>query len=116
MDFFGLDIGFKKTKVSQISWTNGLPVLLKVGESLTPTEALGSDDPKDLQSVADSIKLAMEDATIKTRDVVISIPEIFVTSRLETNFPKLTDIDLGDSIIFEAKEIHYLPYRPDAYR
>lgn len=111
MDFFGLDIGFYKIKAAKIIYKDGVYILTHIGSSLTPPGVLGSDKPEHQKILAEAIKTAILDADISDKKVVIALPEVSVTSRLELDFPKLSELELREAISIEAKK--YISYPLD---
>lgn len=111
-DVLGIDIGIGSIKlVSVIKEEKGL-VLNSIGEAKTPRVAWTKEDKtgKAMTEVAEAMKGLLNDLKIKTKQVVTSLPEDEVVSRL-IRLPPLKDSEVRDALKFEAET--FVPYPLD---
>ena len=101
MDFVGLDIGSSLIKVAQVAHQGGKFRLLALGKTDTPRPGLASEAVKDHTAVAEAIKKLLADLGIKTRNVMVALPESKITSRV-VKMPLMTDEELVSSLEYEA--------------
>ncbi|MEK7565698.1 MAG: type IV pilus assembly protein PilM, partial [Patescibacteria group bacterium] len=100
-DHFGLDIGTAEVKAVWLEEQNGVVKLLSGGLVKSP-------DLTDQRAVAETIKKLVSDLAVGTRNVVISLPEAHVVTRvIET--PLLADEELDSAMKWEAEQYIPLP-------
>jgi len=102
MEVFGLDIGSYSIKVAQVRREEGKLELLALGRSPTPPKGLESEAEADLVEVATVIKKLLAEAKITTRNVVASLPESKVVTKV-LDFPKMKEEELRAAVKFEAE-------------
>ena len=104
----GLDIGSKTIKIVELEKTRDLFKLKASGiigyKSNTP-EHLADD--KEVAVLSDVIRKLYKEAKIVSREVVISIPETQVYTRM-IRFPLLTDAEIASAVKWEAEQ--YIPF------
>lgn len=106
-DFFGLDIGFGSIKLVGLEkGGNGQVSLKYLGEAENKV-GLVDETGKNIGELSSIIKLLMSDLKIKSRQVVVSLPEKDVISRL-VKLPPLKDNEIKDALNFEAET--FVPY------
>jgi type IV pilus assembly protein PilM len=99
----GIDIGQNTVKIACLSNDNSKVILEAVGESRTPKiEDKEVDKEKFLNEAGKVIKSLLSDLKIKNRQVVVSLPEDEVISRL-VRLPPLKDSEIMDALRFEAE-------------
>ncbi|MFZ2153137.1 MAG: type IV pilus assembly protein PilM [Microgenomates group bacterium] len=108
----GLDIGIGSIKLVSISNSTSGMVLDSIGETKTPQVDWTKNDPsgKAMTEVANAIKLLLGDLKIKPTQVVTSLPEDEVVSRL-IRLPPLKESEVRDALKFEAET--FVPYPLD---
>lgn len=103
----GIDIGSKTIKVINLN-KSGSEWILKssgvVGYSGTTPDKMTDD--KEFSALAEIIKKLIKQVGIKEKEVVISIPEPLVFSRV-IKFPKLSDEEVAAAVKWEAEQ--YIP-------
>ncbi len=111
-DFFGIDVGVGTTKIVALSKdANGGIILDAIGETKSPrVEWTKESKGKQANQVADSIKGLIADLRIKQKQVVATLPEDEVVSRL-INLPPLKESEIRDALKFEAET--FVPYPLD---
>lgn len=102
MDFFGLDIGSSSIKLAQLRKGKGALALVALGESKAPYPGVRSESEKDWVETASVIKGLLSELKIKTKNVVLSLPEDLVISRLRW-FPPMKEGEIGVALEFEAE-------------
>lgn len=108
MDFFGLDIGSHSIKVAQVEREkDGVIKLLALGRAPTPTNGLESEAEADLVEIATVIKKLLSETRITTRNVVASLPEAKVATKI-LSFPKMNKEELLGALKFEAEA--FIPF------
>ncbi|MEI6886729.1 MAG: type IV pilus assembly protein PilM [bacterium] len=110
-EFFGLDIGNHTIKVCQTRWEGDTPVLVALGSYETPFGVTGSENTEHKKQLAENIKKAVIASGIKTKSVVVALPEGAIFTRLVPGFPKVSDDKLAEAILYEAKK--YIPIPPE---
>jgi type IV pilus assembly protein PilM len=106
MDFFGLDIGSEILKMAQVEKRGKKNRLVAIASASSPPRGLLSEAETDLTTLAQAIKKLRDEAKIKTRNVVVALPEDKVFSKVVT-FPKLSEKELKAAIKWEAEQ--YVP-------
>lgn len=105
--FFGLDIGSSSIKIVELSGRRVNTAVIaanpigKVGVDLVPTEQ---------SSLIDAVKSLLSVNKIKTKKVVVSIPESLVFTRV-MSFPFMSTPELATAIKWEAEQV--IPYPID---
>jgi len=111
MEFFGLDIGSRSIKIAQVKEEkNGEMKLLAIGRAPTPPKGMSSEAEVDLVAMATIIKKLLNDTKISTRNVVVSLPELKVATKVLT-VPKMKDQELMNALKFEAEA--FVPFPID---
>jgi type IV pilus assembly protein PilM len=108
-DVIGIDIGQNTIKlVSILKDTSGL-VLETMGETKTPKMEVktAEDKNKYFNEITEAIKVLLNDLKIKSKQVVVDLPESEVISRL-VRLPPLKDSEILDALKFEAET--FVPY------
>ena len=103
----GLDIGSKTIKIVELGREKEKFRLISsgiIGYKGKPPEEVKED--KDLVLLAESIKKLHKEAKISSKDVVLSLPETQVYSRI-VKFPLLTDSEIASAVKWEAEQ--YIP-------
>ncbi|MBP9817960.1 type IV pilus assembly protein PilM [Candidatus Shapirobacteria bacterium] len=105
----GIDVGVGSIKIVQVSKEGEKLVLGAIGEAKTPRVdwLKGENKNKALVEVGNAIKMLMSDMKIKASQVVASLPEDEVVSRL-VRLPPLKDSEIKDALQFEAET--FVPY------
>lgn len=108
-DVLGIDIGQNTVKIVSISADSaGKLILDAIGETKSPKiEAADKSRQKYFNALGDSIKLLLSDLKIKSKKVVVDLPENEVVSRL-VRLPPLKDSEIMDALKFEAET--FVPY------
>lgn len=105
MDFFGLDIGSGNLKLVQLKKTGEKFNIVALG--LAPVEkSLESESEADLAVVAETIRKLVGVAKVTTKDVVCSLPEDKIFTRI-VEFPRMDEKELKSAIKWEAEQ--YIP-------
>ncbi len=103
--YFGLDIGSSSIKVAQVS---GGTVSV-VGMVDNPLSRVGVDLlPAERQKLIDVIKKLLADTSIKTKNVIFSVPEVSVFSKV-MSFPVVSTAELSSAIKWQADQDVPLP-------
>lgn len=105
-DFFGLDIGSGSIKLIGFEKNGALPVLKYMGE-VENSVGIPEDKNGNIAELSSIIKLLMSDLKIRTKNVVVSLPEKDVISRL-VKLPPLKESEIKDALNFEAET--FVPY------
>ncbi|OGM13696.1 hypothetical protein A3A76_02620 [Candidatus Woesebacteria bacterium RIFCSPLOWO2_01_FULL_39_23] len=107
----GLDIGSKTIKIAELE-RSGQTFRLRasgvVGYKSTSPEKMNDD--KELVIMSDVIRKLCKEARIGTKEVVVSLPETQVFTRL-VKFPLLTDSEIASAVKWEAEQ--YIPFPVD---
>ncbi|MDD4784937.1 MAG: type IV pilus assembly protein PilM [Candidatus Shapirobacteria bacterium] len=99
----GIDVGQNTVKIACLSNDNSKIILEAVGESRTPkSENKEVDRDKFLAEAGKIIKNLLNDLKIKNKQVVVSLPEDEVISRL-VRLPPLKESEIMDALRFEAE-------------
>ena len=108
----GIDIGKNTIKLVSLSNDASKVVLEVIGEVKNPeTDDKKEIDDKYLSNVGGAIKSLLNDFKIKDKQVVVSLPESEVISRL-VRLPPLKDNEIMDALRFEAET--FVPYSLDS--
>ncbi|MFH1561692.1 MAG: type IV pilus assembly protein PilM [Patescibacteria group bacterium] len=110
MDTFGLDIGPATIKLVQLQKDKTVLKLLAVGEVPSPVSSVSQATDSQLAQIAATVKKLVSDSGVKSKNVVFSLPEAEVTSRL-TQFPAMKENELKGALEFEAET--FIPYPLD---
>jgi type IV pilus assembly protein PilM len=99
----GIDVGQDTVKIVSLSNDNSKVVLESIGENRTP-KVDGKEKNKDkfLIEAGKVIKGLLSDLKIKNKQVVVSLPEDEVISRL-VRLPPLKESEIMDALRFEAE-------------
>jgi type IV pilus assembly protein PilM len=107
----GIDISQKSVKIACLSNENSKIALESIGEIKLPqVEKNEANKDKFLMVFGKSIKSLLSDLKIKGKQVVVSLPEDEVVSRL-VRLPPLKDSEIMDALRFEAET--FVPYPLD---
>ncbi len=99
----GIDIGQDTVKIVSLSNDNSKIVLESIGEGKTPkVEEKENSRDKFLNEAGKVIKGLLNDLKIRNRQVVVSLPEEEIISRL-VRLPPLKDSEIMDALRFEAE-------------
>ena len=105
----GLDIGYSSIKVVVLSHKENPPRLIALGHIASPQPGITSESDLDLQSVSSAIKSLIEEINPQTKDVVVSLPETKIFTRVVYDLPYLTDEELAQAIRYAAEEFVPMP-------
>jgi type IV pilus assembly protein PilM len=104
----GLDIGSKTIKIVELE-KSGAGFRLRasgiVGYKSSSPEHMADD--KELAIMSDVIRKLCHEARIASHDVVVSLPETMVFTRL-VKFPLLSDAEIASAVKWEAEQ--YIPF------
>jgi len=107
----GVDIGQSMVKITSLSSDNSKIVLNSIGEGkILKTENKEMDRDKFLIEAGKEIKNLLNDLKIRDKQVVVSLPENEVISRL-VRLPPLKDNEIMDALRFEAET--FVPFPLD---
>lgn len=111
-DYFGLDIGSHSIKVVQIRRDDGGRAhLAHFATYNTPSGAYGSEAEKHKKILSEAVKDTMKEAGIKSSQVVASLPESKIFTRV-IEMPKMSEKELKSSLEYEAER--YIPFPVDS--
>jgi len=102
MNFFGLDIGSSSIKLIQLSKEGDKFNLIALGEASAPQPGIRGSNPEHWAQTAECIKKLIADLKIKTKNVVLGLPEDSVISRLKW-FPPMKEDEVRAALEFEAE-------------
>lgn len=108
MDFFGLDIGSVNIKAVRLSRSHGGYKLEAAASVATPVGGMLSESEASLSKMAEAIAKVKSDARISTKNVVASLSESEVFTRIVT-MPKMSMNELETAISWEAEQYIPLP-------
>lgn len=108
MDFFALDIGTVNIKVVRLSKTRSGYKLEAASMVPTPVGGMLSESDASVSKMADAISKAKSDTRISTKNVIASLPESEVFTRIVT-MPKMSMGELETAISWEAEQYIPLP-------
>ncbi|MFH1155037.1 MAG: type IV pilus assembly protein PilM [Pseudomonadota bacterium] len=103
----GLDIGSSFVKVAEIRESSKGISLKKLAVAYLPPGAIEEGSIREMETVANVIRKLFKSQKIKEKKVAISTGGYSVVVKT-INMPTATEIDLQDSIRFEAEQ--YIPY------
>jgi type IV pilus assembly protein PilM len=107
----GIDIGHGSIKLVIIDkGVDGVLFLENIGESKVATLGDNNDQNKYFNEIANSLKSLIGDLKIKSKQVVASLPENDVISRL-VRLPPMKESEIMDALKFEAET--FVPYPLD---
>jgi len=106
-DFVGLDIGAGSIKLVGLEKNREAEWSLKVMGEAENKAGLPDEKGNNVSELADLIKDLVSDLKLKTKTVVISLPEKDVVSRL-VRLPPLKESEIKDALTFEAET--FVPY------
>ncbi len=110
-NILGVDVGRNTIKVVSISKNDNKNLVLDViGEAKTPRVDWQKGDAKAMNEVAGTIKNLLSDLKVKSKQVVVSMPEEEVVSRL-VRLPPLKESEIRDVLKYEAET--FVPYPLD---
>lgn len=104
MAFFGVDIGTTTIKIAQLQKEEGGFRLVSAGIAKAPSPGLASEAEKDLVAVAEAIKKLRKEANITCTEVVSSLPESNVFTKV-IELPAMTEEEIGQALHWELEEI-----------
>src|SRR3989344_1566353 len=102
MSHFGLDVGSRSLKAVQMSKSGNAWRLHTAGVVGFPRPVKLTTE-QEIAQVADLVKRLASEIRISTKDVVVSLPESQVFTRL-VKFPPLTDQEIASAIKWEAEQ------------
>lgn len=104
-DFFGLNLGHFSIKLAEAKRISETKVRIDTLNS-TPTVVgmLENDSPEGINTLAAEIKKAVINSGIRTKNVVMSVPEVGVFSRLIT-LPKVNNNEVSEAIQWALKPL-----------
>ncbi len=105
----GLDIGFASIKMAVLSHKEKPPRLISLGHVASPQPGMVSEADLDLEAVSTAIKNLASEVKIPTREVIVSIPESKIFTRVIYDLPFLTNDELAQSIRYAAEEFVPMP-------
>ncbi len=102
MKFFGLDIGVNTARLVQLNKEKNNLSLVKIGSADLTQPGIRSDTKKQLNSLAQSVKSLVKDLEVSTDNVVFSLPEERVTTRIKW-FPPMKEKEVDSALKYEAE-------------
>lgn len=111
-DILGIDIGVGSIKVVSVSQEADKIILESIGESKSPRVDWLKTEKSDkaMSEVAGALKILLNDAKIRSKKVITSLPEDEVVSRL-IRLPPLKENEIREALKFEAET--FVPYPLD---
>ncbi len=104
----GLDIGTTSIKAIWTRKNGNQAQLLGAGAIQAPVRGIFSESEQDLQSLAVVIRKLFTDTNIKSKDIVVGLPESEVVTKI-IEMPSLSDNELASAIVYEAEQYIPLP-------
>jgi type IV pilus assembly protein PilM len=104
----GLDIGSHSVKLVELLQNENNVRLVSAGAIATPPKSLSSTLSADQTALSDIIKQLVKQTGARTRNVVISLPESQVFTRV-IEVPQLSERELASAIRWEAEQYVPLP-------
>lgn len=108
MPIIGLDLGNSHFTATELTEDKSKVVLRRFGMYEKQELNLYSNDPSDLKTYSDSLRHFISDTGFTTSDIVVSLPEAEVFTRV-ISVPNMEKKDLESSIKFEAEQYIPLP-------
>lgn len=102
VDFVGVDIGTSTVKGVQVK----NKTLLAYYQSSASGASISSENPNDLKKISDSLGKLFSEGKFKTRNVIASVPESQVFTRVIT-LPKMGEAEIASAVQNEAQQ--YVP-------
>lgn len=102
----GIDVGVSSIKVVELTKDSSAWELIAAGIAPTPPPGLVSDLPRDLTSVSQALGKLLAEAKITEKNVVLSLPEEKVYTRL-VSFPPLSDQEIASAVGWQIEG--YIP-------
>jgi type IV pilus assembly protein PilM len=103
-DFFGLNLGHFSIKIAESKSNGAKSKVLTMGYTPTTVGILDNDSDSGIQTLSNEINKAYKSSNVKTKNCVMSVPEVSVFSRLIT-LPKVTDTEVGEAIQWALKPL-----------
>lgn len=110
MDYFGLDIGVSSIKIAQLKKEGEQFLLKSIGMTKTPGVGLVSEAEKDLLNVAEAIKKLKSEAGITSLEVISSLPEANVITRV-IELPLMSEEEVGQALQWEIEDAIPVPLK-----
>ena len=110
MEFFGLDIGDRSIKLVQLKQEHDQLVLWQLGETISPQPGMRGKTAKEWSEVAVAVRNLVRELKLKTKNVVVALPESEVISRL-IRFPSMKEREVKSALEFEAET--FIPHPLD---
>ncbi len=109
-DFFALDIGTTGVRVVKLAAQSkpGLWTLQNFGYSSVDPKISGSDSPEAQHRLGEVILSTIQQAGVKTRDVVVNLPSA-KTFATVVDLPKMTPQELKINVRYEAEQFIPMP-------
>lgn len=105
----GLDIGGTNIRAVVLAHDNKPPKLVSFGKVASPQPGINSDSDIDLDQLSQTIKVLVTEIKSPTKDVVVSLPEAHIFTRVIYDLPYLTNDELSHAIRFAAEEFVPMP-------
>ncbi len=102
MDFFGINIGVTSARLVQLEKNKKGLNLVHVGSIDLPQNGIQADTKKQLESVAGLVKKLISDVGTNSKNVVFSLPEEKVTTRLKW-LPPMKEKEISSALKYEAE-------------
>ncbi len=104
----GVDIGSHSIKLVELAHEKDSVRLIAAGAIATPPKSLNSQIDADQKALANAIKQLVKQTMARSRDVIISLPESQVFTRV-IEVPQLSQRELASAIRWEAEQYVPLP-------
>ena len=111
LPFFGLDIGSANIKIVQLARDGDKNKLISFGMIASPPRGISSDSDFDLEALAKTIEKIHKDAKVSTDQVVLSLPESKIFTRVITDMPVLSDDELASALPWQAEQYVPIPLK-----
>ena len=105
-DFFGLDIGSHSLKAVQLKRDKDKVALLHFATLPSPIKSPGLETDEDKKTLSSAIRNLVEEAGISAREVVASLPEEKLFTRV-VEFPRMSAKEISSSLGYEVGR--YIP-------
>src|SRR3990167_6973749 len=106
MPAFGLDVGSSAIKLIALGGKPNKAKLGQFGLAVNPVGNIDTENESERVKIAQAIKKLVSDVQLKTKQVVVALPESKVFTRL-VEMPALSDAELASAISWEAEQ--YIP-------